>query len=246
MQTRVYEIESQIEKNHWWFTNRRNMFKRYIDGLYLSKKDPILDIGSSSGSNLRLLKELDFKNYQGFDLNSSAKDFCESKGLGEVIIGDICSSDLKDNYYQLILATDIIEHIENDNLAIKEIARILKPGGNLIITVPTFMCLWGLQDIVSMHKRRYLISQIREKIIASDLEIIESYYFNFLLFLPIYIARKIIKWFKIKIDSENSLNSIFINQILQIIFAADIFIARKIKKIPFGASAFILAKKTTR
>ena len=243
MQEQVYEVESLIEKNHWWFIVRRNLFKAYIDCLNINKRDRILDVGSSCGTNLRLLKELGFKNYHGFDLNKSSKTFCEEKKLGKVMIGDISNSNLEDNYYHLVLATDIVEHVDNDSLAIKEIARILKSGGHLIITVPTFMCLWGLQDRVSMHKRRYLLWQIKEKIESANLKIIESYYFNFLLFLPIYIARKIIDLFKIELPSENSVNSGFVNQILKMIFNIDVFIARKVKKIPFGVSAFILAKK---
>jgi SAM-dependent methyltransferase len=243
MFNQIYEIESQIEEKHWWFVVRRQLFTRYINALNLDKTNAkILDIGSSSGTNLRMLKELGFKHYQGFDNNILSKIFCEKKNLGKVTIGDICENNFADNSFDLILATDVIEHIENDEKAIFEIKRILKPKGHAIITVPCFMQLWGLHDEQVMHKRRYQLKEISQKISKQNLQIIESYYFNFILFLPIFLFRKITKFLQIKIASENRVNNIFFNFFLQKIFTIDTKIAAIIKPV-LGISAFLLIKK---
>lgn len=243
MQNEIYEIESQIEENHWWFTTRRKLFSSYIKALKLNKeKTKILDIGSSSGTNLRMLKDLGFKNYHGFDYNLLAKKFCEKKGLGEVIIGDISNSKLADNSYDFILATDVIEHVEDDEKVLSEINRILKVGGKAIITVPCFMSLWSRHDEVSMHKRRYRLEELKKKISKQKFKICESYYFNFVLFFPIFLFRKITKLFGIKIASENRVNSPLLNILLRKIFEIDVAIAKKLKPA-FGVSAFILVEK---
>lgn len=243
MYNQIYEIESQIEEKHWWFAVRRQLFTRYINLLKLNKiSAKILDIGSSSGTNLRMLKELGFQDYQGFDNNYLSKKFCEKKQLGKVTIGDICENNFADNSFDLILATDVIEHIENDEKAISEIKRILKPSAHAIITVPCFMQLWGLHDEQSMHKRRYQLKEISQKITQQNLKIIESFYFNFVLFAPIFLFRKITKILKIKPTSENRVNNYLLNKILQKIFSIDVFLAPKIKS-PYGVSAFLLIKK---
>lgn len=243
MQDIAYETESQIEQTHWWFVARRKLFSNYIEKMNLDKeKSCILDIGSSSGTNMRMLKNMGFKNYKGFDYNIISKNFCEEKELGEVIIGDICSSNLESNQFDLILATDLIEHIKDDDSALKEIYRILKPNGHLVVTVPCFMMLWGSHDEVSMHQRRYLLKNIIKKMKNVEFQIQKSYYFNFILFLPIFLFRKIIKLLKIDIKSENSVNTSFLNKILLKVFVFDMFLAKLIKP-PFGVSAFILATK---
>ena len=251
MQNQIYEIDAKIEKNHWWFVVRRQMFASYINSFSLNKKTAkILDIGSSSGTNLRMLQDLGFKNYHGFDANLLSQKFCQDKKLGQVIIGDICNSNLESGAYDLIIATDVLEHILDDEKAISEIYRLLKPGGIALITVPCFMMLWSDHDKMLMHKRRYKLAEISQKITAQNLKICESYYFNFLLFLPILLFRKITKLLKIKLRSENKVNSPAINKILKIIFTLDVKISKKLKSPfgppfgpPFGVSAFILACK---
>lgn len=240
MQHFVYETESKIESTHWWFQTRRSMFAKYLQDF---KKDvSILDVGSSSGTNLRMLKELGFTNYSGFDMSELSKKFCEEKQLGNVILGDICQTSLLDNQYDIILATDVIEHIDNDDLALQEIYRILKPEGKLIITVPCFMTLWNRHDVVSMHKRRYRLKEIKSKLSQAKMHVKESYYFNFFLFIPILFFRKITEILGIKIKSENAVNNRFFNTIFRLIFELDVFLARKIA-FPFGVSAFIFAQK---
>ena len=125
MQDVAFVEESKIEQDHWWFVVRREMFAKYLKAV--PKDAAILDIGVGAGSNLRMLKEAGFTNYQGFDFSPLAKKFCEEKNLGVVQVGDICDSDLADNSYDVILFTDVVEHIENDSRALKEVARILKP-----------------------------------------------------------------------------------------------------------------------
>ncbi len=240
MQDQVYAAESKIEQEHWWFVVRRKLVKFYLKNR--DKNSSILDIGSGSGSNLRLLREMGFINYQGFDLSDLAKKFCEEKGLGKVIVGDICKSSIADNSYDIILATDVLEHIEDEKKAIEEIRRILKPQGLAIITVPCFMSLWSDHDETLMHKRRYRIKEISAKIVNAEMKVVESYYFNFFLFIPIFLFRKISKIFGFKPKSETSINNQAINLLLKLLFSFDIFLARKIK-FPFGVSAFLLVTK---
>lgn len=240
MQDQIYENESRIEQDHWWFVVRRELCKKYLQS---QKKDAvILDIGSGSGSNLRLLQEMGFSNYRGFDLNPLAKKFCEEKKLGEVLIGDICNSGLAEASFDVIMATDVIEHIRDDDKVLSEIRRILKPGGMAIITVPCFQSLWSRHDEILMHQRRYELSQLTAKILGNKMTISEAYYFNFFLFFPILLFRKISEKIGLKLESESAVNNRFLNNLFKIIFRFDVFVAQKIK-FPCGVSAFVLVQK---
>ena len=109
------------------------------------------------GTNLRLLQELGIcRTARGLDLSDDAIRWCAEKGLGTVEKGDVCNLPFGEASFELVLATDIIEHVDDDLQAITEIRRVLAPGGTAIITVPAFQSLWGLQDDVAHHKRRYL------------------------------------------------------------------------------------------
>ncbi len=242
METSAYAIESQVEVSHWWFVGRRKLLAKIISKLDLSMDTRVLDIGTGTGTNLRLLKELGFENVMGVDNSEESVHFCAQKGLGIVQKGDICNLPFEDNSAGLILATDVIEHIDNDLLALSELKRILSPNGWLILTVPAFQSLWGLQDQVGHHKRRYRLRQLQQLLQEVDLDCEESFYFNYLLFIPIWLARQLISFFRVPLDSESQLNTPLLNYLLTSIFTIDITTARFVKP-PFGVSILVVARK---
>jgi len=237
-----YAIESRVEETHWWFVVRRKLLGNIVSKLKLSTKASILDVGTGTGSNLRLLKNLGFEHISGVDNSDEAVRFCAEKSLGIVQKGDICNLPFENNSFDLVLATDVIEHIDDDVKAVSELKRVLKPQGYMVIMVPAFQCLWGLQDEVSYHKRRYKLEQI-QSLSKENLKCERIFYFNYLLFMPIWLARKIINIFNIPLESESQINNRLINYLLTFIFTLDIITAPLLKP-SFGVSIFALAKKT--
>ena len=207
MDTAAYAVEAEVEETHWWFLGRRRLLGREIAGLGLSKDAAILDVGTSTGSNLRMLTQLGYRHVVGLDLSDEAIRFCAEKGLGAVRHGDICDIPFDDGSLDLVFATDIIEHVEDDSLALHEIARVLVPGGSALITVPAFQSLWGLQDDVSRSFRRYRLQALRNAVEAAGLRPVRCFHFNYFLFGPIWLARQIIRVFKIEISSESQVNT---------------------------------------
>jgi SAM-dependent methyltransferase len=137
---------------------------------------------------------------------------------------------------------DVLEHVNNDVDGISEFYRVLKKGGNLILTAPAFNFLWGIQDIVTGHKRRYSRKEITNKLKAAGFDILKSSYFNFFLFFPILFARRLIHLLKFKIESENRINFPLLNYFLKIIFSLEPYLLRYIS-FPFGVSIFCVARK---
>src|SRR6266480_4269479 len=142
MDATAYALEAEAEATHWWFTGRRRLFAREIDKTGLSRTSRVLDVGTSTGANLRLLRDLGFRAVDGLDFSQDAIRYCREKGLGLVRLGDVCGMPFVNGSFDLVLATDIIEHVDDDLKALREIGRVLRPGGKVLITVPAFPILW--------------------------------------------------------------------------------------------------------
>src|SRR5262249_3365544 len=208
----------------------------------IRQSSSVLDVGIGSGSNLRMLAEMGFSHVIGLDPNPDVIRICQDKGFTSVQEGSISDLPFSSESFDLVLATDVIEHVQDDATALKEICRVLRPGGYALITVPAFQSLWGLQDEVALHSRRYHLGTLVERVIGAKLAVVKSYYFNYLLFVPIWSARQIIRLARIPLQSENELNSPLINRILTAIFRLDIATSPLLCP-PFGVSALVLAKK---
>lgn len=201
----------QQEKNHFWFKARR---KYIIQILKNSPRDSkILDIGCSSGILLNDLIKIGFKkeNLYGIDISQKAIYNCKQNGIENSFVMDAQQIDLKEKF-DIIIASDCLEHIQNDDKAISNWHSILKKNGKAIIFVPAFMFLWSNHDVVNMHFRRYSKKQLLEKINKKAFKINESGYWNFLLFFPIVLVQLFqSKKTNNNLDKISSFNNVFFN-----------------------------------
>ena len=233
-----------VETNHWWFKSRR---KYLIDLLKNSPKDSkILDVGCSSGVFLKDLEELGFNsdNLFGIDISEKAISNSKKNGLTNTFVMD-AQNITSTEKFDIIVASDCLEHLENDTKALNNWKNSLNKNGKMYVFVPAFMSLWSYHDEVNMHFRRYTKNELKSKIENEDLEIIKSSYWNFFLFVPVYVFRKISSIFHQKKSGESDItigNSFLNNTLLQLL----IFENKLLKMInfPFGVSAFCIAKKT--
>jgi SAM-dependent methyltransferase len=242
MEQNTYEIEARVEAEHWWFRGRRILFASELRTLSFPTTARTLDIGVGTGSNLRMLREEGYRNVTGIDLNQMAVKYCIAKGFTSVALGDATRLPFAERQFDIVLATDTIEHIDDDRKALFEIYRVLAPGGYAIIAVPAFPSLWGLQDDVAHHKRRYRIRDLKEKIRTSGLEIQKEYHFNYILFPSIWLARRVIDFLRLRRGSEAEFNSPLINRLLFWIFRFDVRTAAFLRP-PFGVSIAVIAQK---
>ena len=238
----AYEVEARVEANHWWFVGRRRLFAQVLTSLGLPASARILDVGTGTGSNLRLLRDLGFTQVSGVDSSPPAIRFCRSKGFQHVEEGDALHLPFPNGSFDFLLATDVLEHIEDDTRAIREILRVLVPGGRVLFTVPAFPSLWGAQDEVGHHRRRYRLSSLATLIESTGLRVAHSHYFNYLLFLPIWAARKLMRLMGFEVRNENQLNTPILNSILAAIFWLDVRTAPVLKP-PLGVSLLVVAQR---
>ncbi len=232
-----------VETDHWWFKSRR---KYLIDLLKdAPKNSKVLDIGCSSGIFLKDLESLGFKNENlfGVDISDAAIENCRKNGIPNSFVMDAQNITLNETF-DIIVASDCLEHLEDDTKALKNWNSLLKIGGTMYVFVPAFMSLWSYHDTINMHYRRYTNPELKSKLLTEGLSIQKSSYWNFFLFLPVYMFRKVSSVFNKNKTGEGdiSIGNRFINSMLMqlIIFENKIL---KGVNFPFGVSTFCIAKR---
>jgi SAM-dependent methyltransferase len=241
MKKSTYDIEWSLEKSHWWFTGRRRLLKVLLSSLGIHRDSLVIDVGCGVGSNLTLFKSMGFKVI-GIDSEFYSLSLARIISEVSLINGNLLRLPIKSNSVDLIIATDVLEHLDEDTAGIKEIYRTLAWRGIALFTVPAFEFLWGTQDEVGIHKRRYSKNELLKKLKQIGFEILKLSYFNFFLFFPILISRRLMRIFKLKIESENKINFPILNFFLKTIFSIEPYVL-KFFSFPFGVSILCIAKK---
>jgi ubiquinone/menaquinone biosynthesis C-methylase UbiE len=98
--------------------------------------------------------------------------------------------DFKDEEFDLIIASDCLEHLENDNKALGNWNRILRKGGTGLIFVPAFMSLWSEHDVINHHFRRYTRDELQQKAKKAGFAVTKASYWNFAMYFPTWLYRK--------------------------------------------------------
>lgn len=194
----VYDLVHKQEETHWWYRIRRKIVFDLIKKFFVTDSNKtILDIGCGTGF---LLKEFqNFERVYGIDCAQEALDYCRKRGLENVKKGNISDVPFNDNQFDIVLALDVLEHVENDDKALREMNRVLKRGGIGIIFVPAFQSLWGISDELGLHIRRYRRGALADKIQRENFRILKASYFNMFLFLPAALFRKLFLCFSVSV-----------------------------------------------
>ena len=245
MDRELYEQIHQIENSHWWYAARRKIIYDWVfKTLAINDTQKILDVGCGTGFNIEYVQTKGFPSVVGLDLSKDALNFCKMRNLSDLICCNAITIPLVDKSFDVVLALDLLEHLENDVQAIHEFARIIKPGGKLFLFVPAYQILWGLQDVVGHHFRRYTAREIQGKVLNSNLMITKLTYVNTFLFPLIWMGRIALRILgnRISAVSENDLSPDWSNDILMKIFGAERPLINHIN-LPFGVSIFCIAQK---
>jgi SAM-dependent methyltransferase len=239
MERVVYEQMAELDERHWWYRARR----RVLAELIRREASPppgarVLEIGCGTGHNLPMLAQ--FGEVDALELDEQARAVAE-KRLGRTVMDAPLPEivDVADRHYDLIGAFDVIEHIDDDGAALASIARKLKPGGKMVMTVPAHPWMWSAHDVVNHHKRRYSKQALRALIEASPLELQKIGYFNSLLF-PLAVAERLASKVRGKHDADLKLPAAPLNAALERVFEAERYLVGRLP-LPPGLSLFAVA-----
>ena len=187
---RDYELQThQAEDRHWWYRGRRTVLDGVIAGLSLPDGARILDAGCGSGRNMVELARLG--TVTGVELSETSVALARERDVGEVIAGSVLEMPFADDSFELAVSLDVIEHLEDDLGALRELRRTVAPGGALLLTVPAYQWLWSGHDEINHHHRRYTRRTLQRVAEQAGWSQVRTTYFNSLL-LPAAIVLRVL------------------------------------------------------
>ncbi len=178
------DFEMGLSEEYFWFRSRLELIDTLLRAIPTSRKLRILSLGVGTGEELTILKkygEVYILDKNDAVLQEIAPDLYKMK-----IVADVMKTPFSDNFFDLLTAFDVLEHLPDDNKAVLEFMRVLKPGGFLVLTVPAFPFLYSSHDRKLNHYRRYTIASLRT-LLPGGWE--KLGFWGFSLFLPFAIYR---------------------------------------------------------
>jgi len=146
---------AELEDEHWWYRERRILLARDIVGM---TPGVALDIGAAGGGNTRVLRGAGWLS-MAVEYGATGAQIASERGLS-VLRADATALPCADDAMDLVVAFDVLEHIDDDDAAVREIHRVLRPGGVALIAVPVDPRLWSAHDEAVGHVRRYTRSEL--------------------------------------------------------------------------------------
>jgi SAM-dependent methyltransferase len=244
-----FDLTDKHAESSFWVSSRNRLFKRLLE-LHLMPigKTKLLEIGCGTGDFLKYLavnnnlvitgSEIYLKGLQYAKKNLPNVDFVQF----DVTKGEIGT------LFNVITAFDVIEHIDDDNVALFNISQMLDKKGILIVSVPQHMFLWSNLDEIVKHKRRYSKKELITKLKNNNFEIEYATSFIFVLFPFMLISRLLDK----KIN-RSQLDTLALekrvkfpralNKMLDFLIRADEFLIKLGVSLPFGGTLVVIARK---
>lgn len=240
MKPEAYRIEREVTADHWWFHGRRVILARLLDGLRLPPAARILDVGCGTGANTPILAR--YGTVVGVDMAAAALRDAPGERERLPIRALIHRLPVADGCFDLVTGFDVLEHLDDDLAAAAEMRRVLAPGGQALVFVPALPVLWGLQDEISEHRRRYTARSLRRTLEGAGFRIRRLSYFNTALF-PVVLAGRLAMrtglW-RPAVQSENELTGPLLNRVLGTVFAAEAPLLEHVG-FPVGVSLLAIA-----
>lgn len=251
MEFEEYKIMYEAEDTHWWYRGMRGAIFTMLrlDRARLRGRDPaILDAGCGTGGMLVALRDAGFSNVEGFDFSDAAIHFCKKRGLTNVRQGSVTEIPFPDDSYDIAISCDVLNDagIPDDGAAIRDLYRVLKPGGRLFLNLPALQLLSSEHDRATSIVRRYTTAGIREKLEAAGFHVRRATYRNMLLF-PVILSVRLLRREKPEDLDKPARSDIVvpaapINAFLSLVVGVERVLLSRLN-LPIGSSVSVVAVK---
>ncbi len=251
MEDAVYQEFLELEQTHWWFRGRRAIFVSLLDSYV--RRDPggprlLMDLGCGVGGMLEPMAQ--YGRVIGTDVTLKGLQHCAARNFPRLVACNGPDGCFGDATLDCVTAFDALEHIEDDVGSMREIHRMLKPGGILIASGPAWQFLFAQQDRITHHVRRYTLGEMTGKARSAGFEILKGSYINVWLFpviLPAVLALKALQSIRKPDDSKAGSNvgigiPHWTNEMLAGIFSSEAKLLRHVSS-PAGHSLVMVARK---
>lgn len=247
MRAPEYEIMRSVEDRHWWYLVLRGLVEHALAGR-LASGSRLLDAGCGTGGMLEYLQSRSGDlQVVGIDAAEQAVSCCKQRGLTAVKSGSVEALPFDDGTFDAVLSLDVLYHAGvNEELALAEMRRVLRPDGLLVMNLPAFAGLRGSHDVAVHGARRYVVGEVRSLLEEASFAVEQVHYWNAWLFLPLLLWRQMSRLSAAPAQgavSDLKLTPAWMNSLLAGIGRLDAGLCQEFH-IPFGSSVFAVARKT--
>lgn len=243
MNAEEYRRMADLEGVQWWYAGMRTIARALLAPL-LPEADRssrrILDAGCGTGWNLQDLSI--FGSTYGVDLSALAVATTRSRGC-RVARGNLLDLPFASSSFDVVTSFDVIYHawVTDDLRAVKELTRVLKPGGILLLKSPALKILWGAHDEAVHSRHRYTRAEMEMLVGNAGLNLIRSTYANSLLF-PVLLSRRFLDRALDRHGSDVALLPPLLERAFGSLLSIEASLVRSFN-LPIGASVFAVARK---
>ncbi len=248
MQNEEYRAMFELEDRLWWYDGMRAVTATILDQhLKNTERLRLLDVGCGTGYGLAWLrKRLGAESAFGVNLSPLAAEFWRAHGLDTGVVASADRLPFVSAAFDLVTCFDVIYQLDTDKAAsaVREMCRVLKPGGLLFIREPAYEWVRGRHDIAVGTHHRYTLGELRRLLVSEGFAPRRATYANTLLF-GAATAHRLIS----RLTGEKGSDVRPVPEWMNRGLAATLkFEARLLKRItfPFGLSAIALAEKAPR
>lgn len=201
-------------------------------------------MGTGMAESLAVLRGLGASRVAGTDYSMRALRYAHRRQTPPAPVLSCLAEQLPfgDRASDLLISMDVIEHLDDDVLALREYRRVLKDGGVLFVTVPAYQFLWSEHDVHAAHRRRYTAARLRTAIEQAGFTVERlSYFYSFL--VPLAILTRRTPLGRLLKDSDEETSSVHpaIDWLFYEISTLERYLGRRGLPIPFGLSIFCVA-----
>lgn len=229
-----------LENTNWWYATRRDLLASLLKR-FAKHGETALDVGCGVGSNYPVIAA-HASRVIGLDISAEALENLHGT-YNEKVLASVEEMPIPDAFVDIVVCADVLEHVD-DTKAVRDIHRILKPGGLVFVTVPAGMSLWNENDDYGHHLRRYRKSELRSVFADNNFDIRYLYNWNRLFFVPVWLVARFYKRDSTKTELKNNLTAIpaWLNPFLIWYMKVENALARYLP-LPFGVSLVLVARK---
>lgn len=244
---RLLELTYVAERSHFWFRGFRRFVRPWLATAAQDRDDRrLLDCGCGTGANLALLAR--HGQAFGFDFSLRGLEFARSQGITRVARASIGAIPFPDATFDVVTSFDVLYSLpdEVEAAAARELARVVKPGGAVLITVAAFEALRGGHGSLSDEVRRYTVTSLTRLLQDAGLDVERISYTHATLFPIMLLVRGWQRWRgggqAAVSEAEISVPSAPVNAVLSTLLWAESWVLRVVN-LPFGSSVICLARR---